>query len=696
MHRLWIAGLAIVVLGIAAVSAVVATTPALAWRAKIVVMHSRGQIDGLGLLRMLRWLSPDSPVYLEELATTGNPYQTIHNPLGSEEDAAAGAQRYEASCGKCHGPEAVGAAGPALDRRPLEHGDSDWALFRVIAEGVPGTEMPAHDFEDHALWEVVAYLRSVQSRSDEKLDAAIPRIEPVTNDRLLRGGDEPHNWIHYSATYDGKRYSPLDQITPENASRVSVKWVHQFDNDQKIVEVTPIVNGDVMYVTEPPNDVHALDVATGETLWSHVHPVSGDLRLCCGQVNRGVAVHGKRVFTGTLDAKLVALDAETGAVLWTATLADHRMGYSVTSAPLVVKDRVIVGVGGGDLGIRGFLDAYDVETGERVWRFWVIPGPGEPGHETWAGDSWQRGGGGTWLTGTYDPDLDLLYWPVGNPSPLYQGEVREGDNLYTASVLALDPDDGSLRWHFQFTPHDEHDWAANQVPILVDRPWRGRDRKLLMTANRNGFFYVLDRETGEFLHASAYCKQNWAERIDENGRPVPDPRAAVPAVEGTVTWPGPIGGANWQSPTFSPRTGLFYVPVLEMGQVVFKHPAPQEYEPGKVWLGGGHKFIPGAEHLQTFVRAIDPETGEIVWEHENPKRPAWWKTSGLVATGGDIVFGGDDRRFYILDARSGDELYALSVGGRINAAPISYAVDGEQRLTLAAGRSLITLGLPGP
>jgi len=323
----------------------------------------------------------------------------------------------------------------------------------------------------------------------------------VTFERLLNAGKEPHNWLTYSGTYKSQRYSLLDQITRENASDLELKWVFQAGSLEKF-EATPLVADGVMYVTEPPNNVVALDAATGRVFWKREH-VLPRVNVCCGRVNRGLAILGDTLYLGTIDGKLIALDARNGGVRWEVQVADHSGGYALMHAPLIVKDKVLIGTAGGEYGIRGYLDAYDAETGERAWRFYTVPGPGEPGHETWEGDSWKRGGGSVWLTGSYDPELDLMYWGIGNPSPDWNGDVREGDNLYTDSVVALDPDDGEMKWYFQFTPHDVWDWDAVQIPVLADLEYEGEPRKLILWGNRNGFYYVLDRETGEFLHGRA-------------------------------------------------------------------------------------------------------------------------------------------------------------------------------------------------
>ena len=490
----------------------------------------------------------------------------------------------------------------------------------------------------------------------------------------------------YSGQYSSQRFSYLDQVTVANAKRLRVKWVYQLQ-DLDRAETTPLVVDGIMYVTESPSTVIALDARTGRVFWRYEHELPEDLNYCCGRNNRGVAVIGTRLFMSTLDAHLVALDARTGNVLWDTQVADVAMGYSKTAAPLVVKDKVITGIAGGEFGIRGFLDAYDLETGERIWRFYTIPGEGEPGNETWADDSWKTGGSPTWMTGSYDPDLDLVYWGTGNPGPDWNGEVRLGDNLYSDSVLALDPDTGELAWHFQFTPHDVHDWDATQIPVLADIEFDGRMRKLMLWPNRNAFFYVLDRQTGEFLRATPFGRQTWAERIGEDGRPIRIPNT-FPTAEGTLVSPPIEGAANWWSPSFSPRTELLYVMAYDSEQIYFIR--EDEYVPGERFTGGGGRRPLPREKYFSAVRAIVPQTGEIQWEY--PVQPR--SSSGILTTASDVLFGGTvDGYFFALDARNGDELWVMNVGGMIHAGPMTYATDGEQRVTVAAGNTIFTFGL---
>ena len=507
----------------------------------------------------------------------------------------------------------------------------------------------------------------------------------VSYDRIAGAASEPASWLTYSGTYSGWRYSALKSIHRANVARLKTAWIYQ-TNDLNQFEVTPLVADGVMYISEPPSQAAALDLRTGRPLWTFRRSVPSDVHTCCGQVNRGLAILGSTVFLGTLDAHLLALDARTGHLFWDVTVADYRTGHSITVAPLALKDQVIVGISGGEYGIRGFLDAYRPATGERLWRFWTVPGPGEAGHETWDGDSWKHGSAATWVTGAYDPALNLLYWGTGNPGPDYDGGPRGGDNLYAASLLALDAATGKRRWHFQFTPHDTHDWDANHVPVLLDATFEGRARKLVVNANRNGFYYVLDRETGEFLRGKAYAKQTWASGLDPRGRPMVK-AATEPKPEGTMVYPGIHGATNWNSPSYSPETGLLYVAYREEGNVFYL--ATAEYIPGNYFSAGGMRGIAGMEPSGS-IKALDPLTGEQRWEFPL-HGPPW---AGVLSTAGGLVFGGTpEGNIFGLDATTGKALWNFQAGAPVYANPISYEFQGKQYMAITAGRSLLVFGV---
>ena len=490
----------------------------------------------------------------------------------------------------------------------------------------------------------------------------------------------------YSGTFDSKRHSRLDQVHNRNVRRLELKWTYQLSALDR-AETTPLVVDGVMFITEAPSNVIAVDAVTGRPYWRYEHELPEDLRICCGRNNRGVAILGDTLYMSTLDAHLAAIDARTGNLLWASEAADYRSGYSKTAAPLIVKDKVVTGIAGGEFGIRGFLDAYNASTGTRDWRTYTIPGPDNPDNQSWSGDSWRTGGSPTWITGSYDPELDLVYWGTGNPGPDYNGDVRLGDNLYADSALALDGDTGNLNWYFQFTPHDVHDWDAIQIPVLADLEVDGRVRKVMMWANRNAFFYVIDRETGEYLSGTPFAKQTWAEGLDESGRPIRRPNT-FPTPEGTLVAPDASGGTNWQSPTYSPRTELFYVMAFD-GEAEF-YIRDEAYIGGERFTGGGQQRMLPIDKYTSAVRAIDPRTGNRRWEYQ--VQPQTW--SGLLSTAGDIVFGGTiDGYFYALDAVSGQELWHISLGAEVRAAPMTYAVDGQQYVTIAAGNVVYTFGL---
>ena len=533
--------------------------------------------------------------------------------------------------------------------------------------------------------------------------AATNASAQVSYERILNSADEPENWLTYNGGYKSQRYSQLDQITPENVSDLKLQWTLQ-NQVFGAWQSNPIVVDGIMYVTERPNTVMAVDAITGRVFWKYRHVPAENALICCGANNRGVAVLDDKVFMGTLDARLVAIDRVTGSALWDVEVGDVDLAYSVTMAPLVVKDKVIVGVGGGEFGIRGYVAAYDAQTGEEAWKTYTIPGPGEPNHDSWEGDDWQHGGAPVWITGSFDPELNLTYWGVGNPGPDWNAGQRPGDNLYSDSVIALDADTGELKWHFQFTPNDAYDYDAVQVPVLADIVWRGTPSKIMMWANRNGYFYVLDRVTGEFLEGKPYVTVNWSSGLDANGRPIPTPQP-----EGMPTFPGNQGGTNWYPPSFSPRTGLFYFSAWQDYATIYA-PEESEYEPGRAFLGGGFSVLAPAPGAPTIgigrtnpindwtnevgfasLKAMDPQTGEEVWSYDQFDV----SDSGMLTTASDILFtGGREGYFHAIDARNGDLLWNVSLGGQIVMAPVTFSVDGVQYVSVISGHALSTFALP--
>jgi len=507
---------------------------------------------------------------------------------------------------------------------------------------------------------------------------------------LLAGLATPTRWLINGGDYASARHSPLTEITPANVGQLSAQWTFQtglaLPNTITKLEATPVVIDDVIYMTGVNNYAWAIDGRTGKQIWRYQRQLPSGMKVCCGPVNRGFAVWRDRLYMTTLDAHLVALDIKTGKVTWDVPLIDYKLGYASTAAPLVVKDKLIVGMAGGEFATRGFLDAYDPRDGTRLWRFWTIPGPGEPGFDTWPAGHYERGGGPTWITGSYDPQLNLLYWGVGNPNPDFHGAIRQGDNLYTDSVIALDPDSGQLRWHFQYTPHDEHDWDANQVQVLADLTINGRPRKTLITANRNGFFYVLDRSTGEFIQAKPYVTTTWAKEVDARGRPVElvDQR---PTHEGTKTCPDLAGGGSFTSPSFDSSLRLFFVSARETCQIYATNPPPANYKLGDNAMGGTSRERGGTGAL----RAIDPVTLERKWEipYGGPSY------SGVLSTASGLVFAGDhDGTLMAVNARTGDVLWRYNFGAPFFGAATTAVIGGRQMLLMPSGATLTAFALP--
>ncbi len=450
---------------------------------------------------------------------------------------------------------------------------------------------------------------------------ASPASAQVTPERLVSSAKEPQNWLTYSGDYAGRRFSPLDQVNTTNARSLVAKWVYQTAATGKL-ETTPLVVDGILYATAQDNRAFALDARTGRPIWMYQHQLPADIRPCCGRVNRGLAILGDKVFFGTLDAHIIALDTKTGNVIWDVTAADYRTGYSFTVAPLAIKNLVVIGVSGGEYGVRGFIDAYDAATGERKWRFYTVPGPGEAGHETWEGDSWKVGGAPAWNTGTYDPATNQIFWPTGNPSPSNRGEGRAGDNLYSNSLLALNADTGKMNWHFQFTKHDEHDWDATQVPVIID----SGGKHLIAQANRNGFFYVLDRhdwqtDFGERLRQSSRGAIRKMPKGVQSRRKKLRPRSKATRFAPARLEPRTL----WRRP-YNPQTALFYVTARDQCDIFST--APQPYEAGHAYYGSAYFPSEEAEPYRGFLKAIDPATGEIKWKFEHTS-PTW---SGVLST----------------------------------------------------------------
>jgi alcohol dehydrogenase (cytochrome c) len=515
--------------------------------------------------------------------------------------------------------------------------------------------------------------------------AILPLAAQVSYDRLRQADSDPGNWLTYSGNYSAQRYSGLKQITAENVRHLRPAWVYQMQTTERI-EASPLVVDGIMYLSEPGGSVTALDTLTGRPLWKYMRNVAKEARGCCGQVNRGVAILNDTVYVGTFDSHLVALDIKSGIVRWDAEVADPKLGHSITGAPLALRDKILVGIAGGEYGVRGFLDAYDAKTGRRAWRFWTVPAPGEPGSETWSGGSAKIGAAPTWVTGAYDPDQNTVFWGTGNPGPDWNGDVRMGANLYSDSLLALDGDTGQLKWYFQFTPHDTHDWDSTEVPVLADAVVRGEKHKAVLFGNRNAWYYVLDRGTGKFLAGRPFAKQTWAKGLDDSGKPIRLPDSD-PTVEGAKIYPDLSGGTNWWSPSYSPQSSLFYIAARDVGGVYLKGNA--EYKEGAQFNGGGQGPIVGEDPMGA-IRALIPETGELKWEFKLHSDAG----AGILSTAGNLVFSGtNEGDFFSLDASTGRPLWHFQTGAPIGANPVSYLSGSKQQVAIAAGNSIFVFTL---
>lgn len=704
--RLLWGGLALVLLGVAGAALVIWRVPDLRWRAEVVGLVATGRVQDLGFVEALHMLKPGSGYWLEGLVETRNAYMTISNPFVSAEDVAAGMKQFRQDCAACHGADGHGReVAPALIGRALKYGDSDWAMFNTVRRGIAGTSMPPHDWDEKRIWSVIAYLRSIGDAHKQAAGSSSGSGEggeggePQRDVNVSVPGSEIENtpwpgkdWLAYSGSYSGTRHSQLTQIDHTNVARLAPKWLRVFDGPGERVEASPIVRDGIMFLTRN-SEVLALDALTGTTLWRFNRSPNPQARGCCGNVNRGVAILDDRLFVGTTDAHLIALDVRKGKPIWDSTVVEFGAGYAITGAPIAYRDLVVIGVSGGDYPTTGFVAAFDVKTGKERWRFKTIPGKGEPGNETWAGESWKQGGGATWLTGSYDPQLDILYWGVGNAAPAFNATGRAGDNLFTNSVLALRGTTGQKLWHFQFTPNDDHDWDSVQIPVIADRPGSSKAPKQLLWANRNGFFYALNRETGEFLAGAPFVHQTWAEGLDPKGRPIVKP-AARSTPKGTLVYPSVTGGTNWWSPSYDPKLDLMLVPSLEYGGMFFSEEG-WEPKPGQLYLAGATGGAPNTPHY-TGVIAIKPDTGEIAWKARRP--PSMnddLHLAGLVSTAGGVTFASDDQLFYALDSSNGNMLWSFPTGSRISASPITFEAGGKQYVFVAATKTLIAFALVG-
>ena len=683
--------------GLIVLSSGLAVFPDVRWRMAVVLAKATGDLPTIPAGQLLRWLAPNSPVWLGDLGFEASPDAMITNRFQTEpEDAQRGATLYQAYCSQCHGADGAGGGAIGLSLVEFVATSTDWQFLSTVKWGRPGTAMAAQPLEDIQIWDVHAFLK----RESRAWAAAV--AEPVAGikvsaplERLLNPARYPEDWLQYSGSLEAHRHSALGQITKANVGSMRVAWVSQLRQATKPLSATPIVSNGVMFVSEAPDGVTALDASSGKVLWEYRRPVDpSKLPLCCGAFNRGVAILDDSIFVATLDSSVVALDAATGTKRWESQVADPADGYSMTGAPLVVEGHVIVGVAGGEFGMRGLLAALSPKDGKLLWQFDVVPGPGKPGNDTWAGDSWKTGGGPTWTTGAYDRALDLVLWTTGNPWPPLDATVRRGDNLYSNSIVALERTTGKLKWHYQFTPEDTHDWDATQQPVLTDVSWQGETVPVVIMANRNAFYYVIDRRNGKFLFAKPFVKQTWSKGFDNNGRPIRDP-ASLPSKQGTLVWPWMHGGTNWWPPSYDAARKLHFVPTVDAATQYFT--VNMDYEPATMTMGGTTRLAENQPSIMA-VKAIDPGTGTVKWTTRLDQGDfhAYARIAGLVSTDAGLVFAGYERQFFVLDSDTGSILWRFNPGGQTNAGAIVYAADGVQYFAALAGSTLFAFSLPQP
>ena len=624
-----------------------------------------------------------------------------------------GRATFESRCAVCHGADGHGGdTGPSIVFRLPLLNEAD--LHTVIRDGRPAKGMPPQPMPAPELQALTRYLRAIERRerplerttlrttdgrtlSGAILNQGLDDLQLRTDDKrvhlLRRKGTQfrpvtsETPWPTYNGDPGGNRYTTLTQIDRATVGRLAPAWVFDVP-DAGLLQVTPVVVDGLMYVTMP-NECYALDAGSGRQVWRYKRSRTPGVAM--GHTNRGVAVAGDRLFMVTDHAHVIALNRFTGELLWDTAMDDFRKNYSATSAPLVAGNLVITGVTGGEHGANGFVIAVDQETGKEAWRFWTVPKPGTPGSETWEGKDFEHGGAPTWFTGSYDPALDLVYWPTGNPAKEYDGQDRKGDNLYASCILALDRKTGTLRWHYQFTPHDLWDWDATQTSVLVDADWHGKPRKLMLHANRNGFFYVFDRVTGERLLSTPFVTHlTWASGIGADGRPIRLPNQD-PAPQGTRVCPSQDGATNWFSPSYSPQTGLYYVQTFEKCSEY--RTAPQgPWESGKTYLGGSQRILQENPTPQRILRALDIRTGKVAWELPQVGPATTW--GGTLATASGLVIVAEDGGALIaVDAKDGRRLWTFPANASWKASPMTYMFDGRQYVAIAANGNILAFAL---
>ena len=591
----------------------------------------------------------------------------------------SGQSLYTTHCAVCHGATAEGGSGPDLTSTRWHASISDDELDRIIAAGKAETAMSgfAAQLDAGSRSAVVAHLRSLASQALQPandLQAPVINVSPA---RLLGAAADNANWLTYSRDYANQRFSPLKNIHKQNVRNLTAVWSFQTGTPDGL-QSTPLIVEGVLYLSTSWNHVFAIDARTGAELWHYRRKLPEKLKYCCGPVNRGVAVLNDSLYLATLDAHLVALDARTGRPKWDVEMGKVEQNLSGTGPPLAIGNKVVIGIAGGDYPSRGFIDAYDARNGRRLWRFYTIPGAGDRKAETWLGNSNETGGAATWMNGSYDPELNTIYWGTGNPYPDYDGDFRRGDNLYSDSVVALDADTGRLKWHYQFTPSDWWDYDGVNEMLLTEINHQGRRIKALLHADRNGHFYAIDRTNGAFLYAKPFVRVTWTNGFDEKGRPIVNP-AAIPTAEGVQVCPGAAGGKEWNAMAYSPLTRLVYVPVIE-NCAIFSNYGVEAKKKGLPPGPSGFRYLPNQAYGK--VMAIRADTGERAWE----VRTRTPMGAGMLATAGGLLFTGEaEGNFIAYDVDSGAKLWSFQTGSGIRAGAITYELDGRQYVAIASG-----------
>lgn len=655
-------------------------------RVRLVLLKVTGRLPALSLHELYDVIRPGVGFDIDGLAHTHNPQAALRLPDRFAAESLAGKTIFESRCAQCHGGRGEGGAGPTLTGG-RKHGTTDWSTYTTMREGLPATAMVATGLSFEDSWRVIAYIRNLSAAAASGAVATAVQRAPVVPADLAAADTATGEWLTYAGGWSGRRNKDIPEITAQSLHGLRLAWANQLPRDPTVSQSVPIVTRGLLLVTSAL-EVIALDAKTGTVAWRFQRDLPVDVKLCCSRANRGVAVNGDLVFVGTLDAWLYALDLSTGRVRWKVQVGDARLGFSITSAPLAIGDKIVMGISGGEFGTRGYLTVYEAATGKQVWRFYTVPQAGETGS-----DSWPKGvtmsGGPTWVPGAYDPATGTLYWGVGNPSPDFNASMRTGDNLYTNSVIALDFETGKLKWTFQFTPGDPHDWDSAQTPILAEVIWGGRQRSVILWANRNAYFYVLDRLTGEFLSASPYARQSWNEGFTKEGRPKPL-QSAVPTPQGVVVYPGVGGATNWWPATYSQGLNLMFIAARENGSLFFSE-SESTGETGMV-LGGRTQPVPGEANI-TSVVAMDVATGQVRWKTAAPDN-ASAAMGGLLAIGDRLVLGGQSNTFFALDSRTGERVWQTTLGAPIQGAPVVFRDGKAVRIAVTAGAVLFVFEVP--